>query len=219
MRYLLAVIAVLAAVSVAGANDMFTLNGIDPPPQPKPAATAPLLFQDCPNGLCPPVRTVVFPVRQPRLLFQSSRIVQRTVAPVPVVATPVVVQSAPVVAWSDQVVVSGSSTGVRTYGSTGTSYFRTTSNGSTGGQTVYRQTTRTRTRYIPANASSGNNRIRLFPRIRAMRNSGVRMRAFSSGYVYPPAGQSIAWHLRNDHGINTAGMSYGQMMSLHTQLH
>lgn len=56
-------------------------------------------------------------------------------------------------------------------------------------------------------------RWRLFPRL------GQRVRSWGGGYVYQPPGQSLSWHLRNEHGIDTTGMSRQQMLALHTSLH
>ncbi len=64
---------------------------------------------------------------------------------------------------------------------------------------------------------------RVFQRLRSAR-ARTRNVSFSrgfgvGGYVYQPLGQSLSGHLMRDHGVNTAGMSYQQMLSLHTQLH
>lgn len=37
--------------------------------------------------------------------------------------------------------------------------------------------------------------------------------------VYQPLGQTLRWHLENDHGVDTSGMSYSQMLWEHTRKH
>lgn len=40
-----------------------------------------------------------------------------------------------------------------------------------------------------------------------------------SSTVHQPLGTTLRGHLRRDHGIDTRGMSYNQMLQLHTRLH
>lgn len=150
--------------------------------------------------------TVMRPVKEmrtfrvPQTVYEEKVVTEQVPQPMQSVMSPPIVQSAPVMQY-------GSPCECPPQATYGTAYEGDIGYLNEGPVYKTRQTTR---RLGP---------IRSFlNRRRAARLGFFSMRA-TARPVYQPSGQTLSWHLRVEHGIDTRGMSYAQMLNLHTRLH